>query len=160
MVYTKEDKLRIIKLYMEGVNVYDDNLTKSQKNNLQKKIKVWLNLYKNFGEEGLEPKTIQFSQEQRIQAVERVLNGESRYQVAFSMGIRDKDTIKNWIAKYEKYGPDGLKDGNSAKYFKGINKAISDTSFLEQENKLLKEKVKEQEAEIAYLKKLQALIQK
>ena len=160
MVYSKEDKLRIIKLYLEGVDVCPDNLSKQQKANLMKRIKGWVHVYRLHGEAGLEPKTKQYSQKERINAVERVLAGESQYQVSYSLGLSDRGTIRDWIRRYEKYGPEGLKDGNAAKYFNSITKSVNDTAFLQEENKLLRNKINELEAEIKYLKKLQALIQK
>ena len=160
MNYTKEDKLRIIKLYLDGISPYPDDLTPSQKSNLKKKIKKWVNIYKQCGEEGLEPKVHRFTAEERLSAVERVLKGESRYQVAYSMGIHDKKTVRNWVNKYLKEGKAGLKDGNSNVYFNPGVKNKDNTSFLLEENARLKEKVNELEAEVVYLKKLQALIQK
>ena len=160
MNYTKEDKLRIIKLYLDGISPYPDDLSSSQKNNLKKKIKKWVNIYKQHGEEGLEPKVHRFTTEERLNAVERVLKGESRYQVAYSMGIHDRKTIGKWIARYLKDGKAGLKDGNNSVYFNPGVKNKDSTSFLLEENARLKERVSELETEVVYLKKLQALIQK
>ena len=160
MVYSKEDKLRIIKLYLEGVNIYPPDLTPQQKDNMRKRIKNWVNVYKKFGEQGLELKAHRYTPEQKIAAVERVLNGESRYQVSYSLGLTNRDTIRDWIRKYEKYGKDAFKDPNKQVYFKAVCENKNDTAFFKEENRLLKEKIIELEAEIEYLKKLQALILK
>ena len=159
MTYTKEDKLRIVKLYLEGVQVCPEDLSPSQKNNLKKKIKRWVATYKNFGEEGLEPRTRRFTAEQKLEAIERVLKGESRYQVSYSLGIT-KETLRDWISKYMKYGRDGIKDPNEAVYFKSNNDDKTGLSNLLEENARLKTKINELEIEVEYLKKLNALIQK
>ena len=162
MVYTKEEKLEVVKLYLEqGIIVYPDNATPQQKENIRKRIKYWVGIYKAKGEEGLEPKRKTYSYQDKKHAVERLLAGESKYQVAFSMGLSDKDTLGRWMSKYRKYGFDGLREFDSQKqrYFGKITKKEEKLKYFEEELKRLVKENKELQAEVDYLKKLIALVQ-
>ena len=159
MIYTKEEKLKVIRDYLDGTFVYPPNLTKNQKDNIKKRIKRWAGAYLAKGEEALEPKKNHYSYEDKKYAVERFLAGESKYQIAFSFGMKDAKTIRLWVKRYQKYGWDGLKeDGNVRKYFN--TKAATKTKLKQAEEEItfLRNKVKELNIEVEYLKKLIALV--
>lgn len=160
MVYTKEEKLRVVKLYLEqGIVEYPINATTQMKCNIRKKVKKWVGVYKEKGEEGLAPQTRSFTFAQKKQAVERVLNGESKYHVAFTMGTTDTKEIRKWVRQYNESGWSGIKDGNAKKYF-NIKKSKSERiKELEKIILDLQENNKKLTAEVKYLKKLIALVQ-
>lgn len=162
MVYTKEEKLRVIRLYLDaGIIEYPPNADKWMKNNIQKRIKKWVGVYKEKGEEGLEPRVKRYTYEDKKYAIERLLAGESKYRVAFSYGMSDTKLLRKWEKLYLQYGWDGLKiDGNKKKYF---NVKVTNANKLKEAQKeidFLRQKVKELNTEIDYLKKLIALVSK
>ena len=159
MTYTKEEKLKVVKLYLDGVIEYPPNATAQQKENIRKKIKKWVGVYKAKGEAGLESKVNRYTYEDKKYVVERLLAGESQYQVAFSMGISNTKEMRKWLNKYRLYGWDGLKmDGNSQKYFNIEKTKATKLKEAEEEIEFLRERVKELNIEIEYLKKLNALV--
>ena len=78
MIYTKEEKLRVVKLYLNGVIEYPPNATHHQRDNIRKRIKEWVGLYKAHGEEGLEPKNHEYSFETKKKAVQMILDAYTR----------------------------------------------------------------------------------
>ena len=161
MIYSKEEKLRVVKLYLNGVIEYPPNATHHQKDNIRKRIKEWVGLYKAGGEEALEPKCHEYSFEIKKKAVQMVLDGHSRYQTMFQLGIKDRKRLRIWIKRYEEQGWKGLKyDGNANKYFQTGYRGTKRTKALEEEILSLKKQIQTLEVEIEYLKKVQALIQK
>ena len=162
MVYSKEDKLKVIKLYLDaGIIEYPPNATPMMKNNIQKRIKKWVGVYKEKGEKGLEPKVKRYAYEDKKFAVERILAGESKYQIAFSFGMQDTKQLRKWEKLYREYGWAGLKkDGNKQKYFNVKASTASKLKEAENEIAFLRTKIKELNTEIEYLKKLNALVSK
>lgn len=162
MLYTKEDKLRVIKLYLdEGIIEYPPNATTQQKQNIRKRLKKWVGVYKEKGENALEPKKKQYTYEDKKYAIERLLAGESKYQIAFKMGMCDTKRLRIWEKRYKELGWDGLKyDGNKKKYFNVRVTTASKLKEAEKEIEYLRQKVKELNIEIDYLKKLNALVLK
>lgn len=160
MIYSKEEKLRVVKLYLNGVIEYPPNATHHQKDNIRKRIKEWVGLYKAQGEEGLEPKNHEYSFETKKKAVQMVLDGQSTYQTMFQLGIKDRNRIRKWMKKYEEGGWKGLKeDKNANRYFKTGYRGTQRSKVLENEIINLKKQIQLLEAEIEYLKKVQTLIQ-
>ena len=159
MNYTKEDKLRVVKLYLDGVIEYPPNATTNQKVNIRKKIKKWVGVYKAHGEVGLEPQKHCYSYEDKKYAVERVLAGESKYQIAYSMGTTSTKEIRKWVRIYQENGWNGLRrDGNRHKYFDVKARVTTKLKEANEEIEFLRNKVKELNTEVEYLKKLIALV--
>ena len=159
MVYTKEEKLRIVKLYLDGIIEYPPNVTPRQKDNIRKRIKKWVGVYKAQGEDALEPRVKSYTYEDKKYAVERILAGESQYQVAFSLGTTNTKDIRKWIKQYQENGWNGLrKDGNRKKYFNVKVRVTTKLKEAQEEIEFLRKKIKEQNIEIEYLKKLNALV--
>ena len=78
MVYTKEEKLEVIRLYLDfGIIKYPEGITAQQKENIKKRVKSWVGVYKAKGEEGLEPKRKSYSYQDKKHAIERLLAGET-----------------------------------------------------------------------------------
>ena len=160
MIYTKDEKLRVVKLYLNGVIEYPPDATHHQRDNIRKRIKEWVGLYKAHGEEGLEPKNHEYPFEIKKKAVQMVLDGQSRYQTMFQLGIKDRKRLRVWIKKYEEGGWPALKeDKNASKYFKTGYRGTKRAKALEDEIVSLKKQIQLLETEIEYLKKVQTLIQ-
>lgn len=86
-----------------------------------------------------------YSPEIKLEAVKRVLAGESVKTVAKAYDVKDPDYIYIWIEKYETFGEAGLK--RKVKTHRGIDK---DTiiSELKMENELLKKFLQLQRREV------------
>ena len=159
MIYSKEEKLKIIQDYLDGSFVYPPNITPQQRANIHKRIKKWVGAYLTKGEDSLEPKKHRYVYEDKKYAVERFLAGESKYQIAFSFGMKDTKTIRLWVRRYQEYGWDGLKeDGNTRKYFAAKVSTKAKLKQAEEEINSLRKKLKELDIEVEYLKKLIALV--
>ena len=121
----------------------------------------WVKIYDIYGEIGLEHRSRHWSCEDKINAVQRVLDGESYHKVAYSLGMSNKTQITTWHRKYLELGWDGLKlDGRGRKRKMG-NKPIKPSKSKSQAEEIveLRKRLEYLEAENAYLKKLAALVQ-
>ena len=162
MVYTKDEKMEIVRWYLDtGKITFPENATHRQKDNIRKRVRYWVGIYKEKGEEGLEPKRKSYSYLDKKRAIERILNGESTYQVAFSLGITDRGTLKKWLNKYRKYGFDAFREYDSQKqrYFNKTLKKEERIKELERELREILDENKQLKVEVTYLKKLIALVQ-
>ena len=161
MNYTVEEKVRVVRLYLDGVIEYPPNATPQQKENIRKKIKKWVGVYKAHGEEGLEPKKKSYSYEDKKYCVERLLAGDSQYQVAFSLGTTSTKQVRKWLRIYRECGFEGLKkDGNKTKYFNIKKTNATKLKEAEEEISFLRSKIRELNIELEYVKKLNALVSK
>ena len=124
-------------------------------------IRKWAKVYDFYGESGLEHRNRHWTYEDKINAVQRVLDGESYYEVAHSLGMSTESQLLTWHRKYLELGWDGLKlDGRGRKRKMG-NKPIKPSKSKSQAEEIveLRKRLEYLEAENAYLKKLAALVQ-
>ena len=123
--------------------------------------------YNLHGEEVLIKKSYRkYSPEFKMEVVHRYLGGEAKNALAVEYGIK-RSMIDSWLRRYEKGGYNGLidkKKGQPPKMKKDNNtadQAVSEEKTQSADKariKLLEKKNKELEAEVAYLKKLNALV--
>ena len=113
-----------------------------------------------------------FSPDFKMKVISRKMNGESINSLAAEYDI-ENNQILSWIRRYEKDGYNGLVDRKKGrppkmkedkdKISKTVNQAADDEVKADSTDKarirLLEKKNRELEAEIAYLKKLNALVQ-
>ena len=121
----------------------------------------WARVYEIYGESGLEHRSRHWTYEDKANAVQRVLNGESYYEIAHSLGMTYRSRVAIWHRKYLELGWDGLKlDGRGRKREMG-NKPIKPSKSKSQAEEIveLRKRLEYLEAENAYLKKLAALVQ-
>ncbi len=131
------------------------------KKTLHDHIRKWRRIYELYGENGLEHRIRHWTYEDKINAVQRVLDGESYCEVAHSLGMPIETQVLNWHRKYLELGWDGLKlDGRGRKRKMG-NKPIKPSKSKSQAEEIVKlrKRLEYLEAENAYLKKLAALVQ-
>ena len=106
----------------------------------------------------MEHQSRHWTYEDKIYAVQRLLDGESYHEVARSLGMSTETQVSTWHRKYLELGWDGLKlDGRGRKRKMG-NKPSKSKSQAEEIVELRK-RLEYLEAENAYLKKLAALVQ-
>jgi hypothetical protein len=103
MKYTFEQKLKWVRDYMSGGWVPVPKGCRSSLKGWHKKVLTWIHVYEIFGEEGLRHgRTRKFSQGQKLEAVRRVLAGESMSAVAYSLGMANCGCVINWLRPIEK----------------------------------------------------------
>jgi transposase len=110
-----------------------------------------------------------YSPKFKMEVINRYQNGEAKNTLAVEYDIK-RSMIDSWLKRYEKDGYNGLIDkkrGRTPKMKKeeALNETVSeDNGEVKSESadktriKLLEKKNKELEAEVAYLKKLNALV--
>ena len=159
MRWTKEEKLKMVLEYEN--NGVIPRVAGCSRKTLTRTLVSWARVYELYGESGLEHRSRHWSYEDKINAVQRVLNGESYYEVAHSLGMLDKGQVMTWYRKYLELGWDGLKlDGRGRKRKMG-SKPIKPSKSKSQADEIveLRKRLEYLEAENAYLKKLAALVQ-
>ena len=155
MRYTKEFKLECIRKYKTGENIDDPGGCKHEV--FRNKVRTWVRIYNSLGEIGLEHKKPKRTWQDKMNMIQRVIDGESMQSVALSNGIQES-LLSKWYKIYQGSGIDGLKldrRGRPPKMAKKPKVSNEDKTKeeLEKENEYLR-------AENEYLKKLNALVQK
>lgn len=155
MRFTKEFKLECIRKYKAGEHIDDPGGCKHK--TFVDTVRRWVRIYDSLGEVGLEHKKPKRAWQDKMNMIQRVLNGESISEVAFSNGIQE-NLLSKWFKIYQEFGIDGLKLDR-----RGRTPKMTKKSKTSNESKTKEELEKELEylrAENEYLKKLNALVQK
>ena len=98
MRWTKEEKLKMVLEYKKsGFTPIVKDCTKKI---LRDHIREWVKVYELYGEGGLEHRSRHWTYEDKINAVQRVLNGESYHEVAHSLGMSSHTRVMAWHRKY------------------------------------------------------------
>lgn len=159
MRWTKEEKLKMVLEYKKsGFTPIVDGCSRTT---MRKRIVMWSRVYELYGENGLEHQSRHWTYEDKTNAVQRLLDGESYHTVAHSLGMSSETQVLTWHRKYLELGWKGLKlDGRGRKRKMG-SKPIKPSKSKSQAEEIveLRKKLEYLEAENAYLKKLAALVQ-
>jgi transposase len=168
MKLSDEDKREIIRLYKEE-GVSQTHLAEAFGVGVRY-IAELIARYNLHGEEVLiKGPNRKYSAEFKMEVINQYLNGESLTSLCVTHNIRFS-MLDSWLKRYEKDGYNGLIDkkrGRPPKMKKeeALNEMVSeDNDEVKSESadkariKLLEKKNKELEAEVAYLKKLNALV--
>lgn len=123
-------------------------------------IKKWIDLYKNFGVEGLVLKNGFYTGDFKVSVVTYMhTNHLSIRETAAKFGIPSYTTVGNWERIYYREGPQGLcKDNRGRKRKMSSDKPMNKKVDKHLEEDLIAE-VQRLRMENEYLKKLQALVQ-
>lgn len=170
MKLSNEDKCEIIRLNKEE-GVSQAKLAKMFGIGIRH-IEELINRYNFHGEEVLIKRSNRkYSPEFKMEVINQYMNGESKSSLCVIHNIRFS-MLDSWLKRYEKGGYNGLIDKKRGKPPKmkkedeAVNETVSeDNDKVKSESadqariKLLEKKNKELEAEVAYLKKLNALVQ-
>lgn len=155
MRFTKEFKLECIRKYKTGEHIDDPGGCKHV--TFWNNVLEWVRIYDFLGEVGLEHKKPKRNWQDKMNMIQRVIDGESIKSVAYSNGIKGS-LLSKWYKIYQKSGIDGLKLDRRGRPPKMTKKPKTSN-----ETKTIEELEKENEylrAENEYLKKLNALVQK
>jgi transposase-like protein len=160
MRYSKEFKLKCVKLYRQGkYPKTPDNISSVH---FHSKIREWVREADSCGLESLErkPQNKKWSFEEKLVLIQEVLNGQSCLSVAINNGI-NSGMLYSWIRKYRLYGNEGLtrKPGRRPKEsVVNENKEISPLNESEREELIrLRAETARMRTEIAAIKKEIAL---
>jgi transposase len=150
------DKERAVKLYLsEGYSYCAIAKALSTSDSL---VSLWVKNYEKYGKSGLSFRNdIHYSPEYKLDILQEIeqkklslLEASVEYHISPSV-------IRSWRVQYSKYGESGLSLKRKGRPPKNKQKELSQTSNNDYEQLL--ERNKYLEAEVAYLKKLDALIQ-
>ena len=159
MRWTKDEKLKMVLEYKN--NGFTPIVKGCSRKTMNDRIRKWSRVYELYGESGLKHRSRYWAYEDKINAVQRVLDGESYHEIAHSLGMSTISQVMTWHRKYLELGYDGLKlDGRGRKRKMG-NKPIKPSKSKSQAEEIveLRKRLEYLEAENAYLKKLAALVQ-
>ena len=165
MKLSDEDKREIIRLKEEGKSAKSIAILYGLNINTVKRM---IRSYRIHGEEALiKGPNRKYSPEFKMEVIKQYLNGESKNSLCVTHNIRYA-MLDSWLKRYEKDGYNGLIDkkkgrppkmkienDDTAQSFDEIKDDGTDKARI----KLLEKKNRELEAEVAYLKKLNALVQ-
>ena len=130
MKYSYEFKIHCIQLYRRGE--WAEAPEGIQKRNFHKMIRLWVRLEELHGPEILKRENnINWSPDQKLEMVSKVIAGNSIKSVAIENGI-NPGQLYSWLRKYKIYGYNGL-----------VNKKKGRRSNKESMNKKTKVKPKE-----------------
>ena len=160
--YSKEMKLQAVKDYMNGEGSYE-TLKEKYKLRSSTQLKnwvMWYNGHKEFKERSYAKGEIYMTkgrkttQEERAEIVAFCIEHGKDYGLTVETFKVSYQQIYTWVKKYEEKGVNGLTDRRGKA--KPENE-LTEEDRLRQENKILQAKIKDQEMEIALLKKLREL---
>ena len=160
--YSKEMKLQAVKDYLNGEGSYE-TLKEKYKLRSSTQLKnwvMWYNGHKEFKERSAAKGEIYMTkgrkttQEERSEIVAFCIEHGKDYGLTVETYKVSYQQIYAWVKKYEEKGVNGLTDRRGKA--KPENE-LTEEDRLRQENKILQAKIKDQEMEIALLKKLREL---
>ena len=160
--YSKEMKLQAVKDYLNGEGSYE-TLKEKYKLRSSTQLKnwvMWYNGHKEFKERSSSKGEIYMTkgrkttQEERAEIVAFCIEHGKDYGLTVETFKVSYQQIYTWVKKYEEKGVNGLTDRRGKA--KPENE-LTEEERLRQENKILQATIKDQEMEIALLKKLREL---
>jgi transposase len=158
--YSLAFKLAIVKEVQRGE---DSTSGISNKHLLNKSmVQRWVMFYERFGESGLLPQSNRYSLETKLAVIKALDdNNLSLIEACLQFNIRSMGVLMNWIRIYDLEGIEGLSNEKRGKNRLMSSKKPKKTQSnpLTEHEKILEEN-KRLRAEVAFLKKLHALIQK
>lgn len=160
--YSKELKLQAVKDYLNGEGSYE-TLKEKYKLRSSTQLKnwvMWYNGHKEFKERSSAKGEIYMTkgrkttQEERAEIVAFCIENGKDYGLTVETFKVSYQQIYTWVKKYEEKGVNGLIDRRGKAK---PESELTEEERLRQENKILQAKIKDQEMEIALLKKLREL---
>ena len=155
MRYTKEFKLECVRKYKAGERIDDPGGCKHT--TFWNNVLEWIRIYDCLGEVGLEHKKPKRNWQDKMNMIQRVIDGESIKSVAYSNGIKGS-LLSKWYKIYQESGIDGLKLDRRGRHPRMAKKPK--TSNEDKTKEELERELEYLRAENEYLKKLNALVQK
>ena len=157
--YSISIKKQIVELVREkGCSIYEASKIMGVSKSLASR---WLRMYEHHGYEGLILKHGAYSGKFKIDAVEYMHNNKlSIKEASARLGIPSHSTLLKWERIYYNQGEDGLLKVNRGRPRKNMTKKTEEVKLPKKTEEDLIEEVQRLRAEVAYLKKYNALVQK
>ena len=161
--YTEQFKLAVVQQYLSGAAGYE---LVAQSNNLPySTVRKWVYLHRAHGIAGLTKKFSHYSAEFKLSVLQRMWDDQfSCMQVAADFNIRNASCISHWERCYHSGGLDALapRKRGAAKKMPTLPNTEPPESAPDPEGRTHDElvaEVNQLRMEVAYLKKLEALVQ-
>ena len=160
--YSAELKLKAVQDYLNGVGSLWEICHKYKVKN-EKSLRewiIWYNGHREFKERSSAKGEIYMTKgrkttlEERVEIVAFCIEHGKDYGLAAETYNVSYQQVYSWVHKYEEKGVQGLADRRGKAKPKN---ELTEADRLRQENKILQAKIKDQEMEIALLKKLREL---
>ena len=160
--YSKEFKIKVVESYLRGEAGYNETCRRYEilgHDSLNQWI-LWYNGHKDFKERSAAKGEIYMTkgrkttQEERTEIVAFCIEHGKDYGLTVETYKVSYQQIYAWVRKYEEKGVKGLTDRRGKAK---PEDELTEEDRLRQENKILQAKIKDQEMEIALLKKLREL---
>ena len=165
--YSYDFKKKIVLAYLNGEGGFR-YLAKKYNVPEKSKVKLWVDNYKAFGDDGLKRsrQKVNYTFEKKLSVVELYLSSELSYhELAIQEGITNPSMIANWVNRFRAAGPDALRPQKKGRK-KTVNKSDTnaETSKTQDNIDTSAEHIKELESELlklrienAFLKELRRL---
>jgi transposase len=152
--YTSELKLKIVKYVLE--EFHSSNEASKEFNIEVSIIKIWVRKYNKHGEKGLLKNNIVYDGEFKKNVIEYMhSNHLSLTETAIHFNLAGVSVVTKWEHIYYEEGPQALYEERRGR----SKNMISKPKLSEETEKDLIEEVQQLRMEVAYLKKLNALVQ-
>ena len=155
MRYTKQFKLECIQKYKTGEHIDDPGGCKHK--TFWTKVRGWVRIYDSLGGIGLEHTKPKRTWKDKYDMIQRIIDGESISEIAYSNGIQE-ELLSKWYKIYQESGVDGLKLDRRGRHRKMAKKPKTSNETKTKEE--LEKELEYLRVENEYLKKLNALVQK
>lgn len=163
--HSQEFKLKVVQTYLSNGGGY--RKTGEQFNLCRSIVQKWVAVYHSMGEDGLSVKKSKnsYSIDFKLKVILSIINdGFSNREAAKHFQLREHYMISTWLRKYQAHGIDGLKPKPKGPPKQMPKPQITRTKYAQEDHDKTQEQLLEElaylRAEVAYLKKWRALIQK
>ncbi len=157
--YETEFKLKLVKSFLAGDG--GAKLLARQWSVPEEKIRTWVSHYRLHGVDGLQPKRSKYSSQFKLQVLSHQDREQlSSRQVAAVYDIRNPNQVVTWRRKLDEGGVEafGIREEEHSSMKKERRCPAPPSTTVNDSAKALREENERLRAEVAYLKKLQALI--
>ena len=157
--YSLEFKLAIIGQVLSGEKPL---VSISRENGIERRMAYqWVQFYQRFGEAGLIPQSTVYSLENKLEVIRYFISNKVSLRAAcLHFNIRCNSVLSNWLRIYESAGAEGLSETTRGKHRLMKPKIPKKAPSLLTDHEQVLEENNRLRAEVAFLKKLRALIQK
>lgn len=158
MRYTKKEKLRWVESYKKGR--YVDTPEGVARHTFLHKVNDWAKMYDLYGPDALGHRRSNrvYHADGRMAAVARVLAGESMGAVSKSIGMTQPSRLMKWLRVHSERGMEGLESMRKGRPPTMSRKKPKKPGGDSGELAALRARNERLETELAYLKKLDALV--
>ncbi len=154
--FTSEDKLAAVQQYLEGKGTYAS--IGASIGTSENMVRTWAMLYEHHGEEAFKISYTSYTAQFKIDVLNYMNNhGTSPNETAAIFNITSPALIRKWRIQFESQGKDALKSKKKGR--PTMKKETIKVTPAERSIEALQEEIVDLRMEIAYLKKLNALVQ-